>query len=232
MPMLRIFCHLEGFVFCGFVLESLCVNLGFVNSKAYTDITTSQDVFFDIRLFLCILLCALRWTNDHCFTGVFMYHKIFAVTVASILTLTACSQEQRESAAQQATETLKLDHEDVLSLKIGQCFDNTAELTTEEQIASLPIRDCAAPHDNEIFFIHKYPDAPAAPTSQQLDEDAQKHCIPAFQSFVGKDFHSSEIEMAFLTPSTDSWAAGDRDLVCYVFDGKGKTTGSFKDSKR
>ncbi len=43
-------------------------------------------------------------------------------------------------------------------------------------------------------------------------------CMEHFESFVGKDYESSSLEITTLYPSSESWAQDDREIVCAVFD--------------
>ena len=59
---------------------------------------------------------------------------------------------------------------------------------------------------------------------------AHEGCLARFESFVGRDFESSSLDVATLHPSRESWhGQGDREVVCAVYDiDANKLTGSMK----
>jgi hypothetical protein len=119
----------------------------------------------------------------------------------------------------------------VLELKTGQCFDSpgTGSVSTVQTI------DCTKEHLNEVFAVIQYPagkDDPY-PGDQVVKDRANSDCPPAFLTYVGKAFDTSELEILFLTPSSDTWKSGDRAIVCTLSLPNGaKATSSLKGSDR
>lgn len=149
--------------------------------------------------------------------------KILSVALVAAMSVSACSK-------QAAVDALDLDHEDVFDLKVGECFDDEAG-ADEEQVTSLPMRDCDKPHDNEIFYLFDLPDAAQFPDSDKIQDDADTRCEAEFTRFMKKDYQDSEYDFGTLTPTEDTWETGDREVVCFVFhpDAK-KINNSLKDS--
>lgn len=152
-------------------------------------------------------------------------------TKAAVSSATATIKEQ-------AVETLKLDREDSTNIKVGNCFneptatDMTKDAKQGDLIASVPMRKCNEPHDYEVFASFKLPDAPTTPDDKTLEDLVDKNCTPLFATYVGKPLEKSKLDYAFLSPSDELWATGDREVTCYAGLDKGKKlTQSIQGSK-
>jgi hypothetical protein len=56
-----------------------------------------------------------------------------------------------------------------------------------------------------------------------MGEMAHEGCLARFESFVGRDYDSSSLDIATLFPSYESWhQQSDREVVCAVYDIDGK----------
>jgi hypothetical protein len=119
----------------------------------------------------------------------------------------------------------------VFQLKVGDCFNGAATGT----VTDVSNVDCATPHDAEVYFIFDYPnppsDYPGTATVQTTSEDG---CKPPFATFVGVDFDNSIYGLSYLSPTSNSWATGDRKIQCLVTPESGATklTGSVKGAKK
>ena len=114
---------------------------------------------------------------------------------------------------------------DVFQIRVGDCFDDTSG---SEEISSLPAVPCDQPHDNEAYAsfnvsLESYPD------DDGMYELAFDSCQERFESFVGRDYESSALDIYTLYPTTEGWVQGDREGVCAVFDMEAnKLVGSVK----
>jgi hypothetical protein len=122
------------------------------------------------------------------------------------------------------------DQTDVFTIKVGQCL-NDAKASGE--VSSVPVVDCKKPHDTEAFKSIKLTEE-TYPGDTAMADRAESECNDAFESFVGIAVSDSpSIVDAWYLPTSDSWAGGDREILCLVgsvdADGKPvKTTGSLK----
>lgn len=138
----------------------------------------------------------------------FKISQIAAVTAVVSMTV-ACSQE---ATMDKAVDVLDLDHEDVFSIGVGTCFDD--ENLEEEEISSVPVRECNEPHDNEIYFAFDLPDG-EFPTT---DEHMYARCEAEFANFIGVKYDDSIYDYDIMSPTEYSWEEGDREVLCLVFD--------------
>jgi len=118
------------------------------------------------------------------------------------------------------------DEGNVFSLGVGDCF--TAVDATE--IQDVPIVDCSEPHEHEVFAVWNVGDSLPAQSAMEAG------CIDRFDAAIGTPFAESEIYSAPITPTSESFDAGDREVICYTFEFDGdeiaKVTGSALGSGR
>ena len=128
--------------------------------------------------------------------------------------------EQAESNDIDNVEQITYDNADIFDLKVGTCFDNEGE-ANEEVVSTIPIRNCNQPHDNEVFYVFKLPDAPSYQASEDSINAELDKCADAFNDYVVVDYQESPYELSEFTPTPESWAAGDREIVCFLYDPSG-----------
>jgi hypothetical protein len=117
---------------------------------------------------------------------------------------------------------------DAFQMRVGDCFDDGAAFSEENNdVGSVPGVPCSKPHDNEVYAVFDV--AVASFPGEQMAAMAHEACLERFESFVGKDYESSSLDIASLYPSPESWAQNDREVVCAVYDiDAKKLTGSVK----
>lgn len=102
----------------------------------------------------------------------------------------------------------------VFELAVGDCFDDSGG---SEEISDVPIVDCADPHDNEVFHVFEVT-GDDFPGEAALQAEAQAACLPAFEAYVGASLGASRLDVFPITPTSGSWSAGDREVVCALYD--------------
>ena len=154
---------------------------------------------------------------------------IYALIGLGVITYNVSTQADRDGAGAVVSE----GGIDAFTIQLGDCFDNTSSLASEEtgEVSNLPGVPCSEPHDNEVFAIFDL-DQPTFPGGEEISELSFSACLDRFESFVGVDYESSSLDIAALYPSKESWSRqGDREVVCAVHDMNfGKLTGSTKNS--
>ena len=118
----------------------------------------------------------------------------------------------------------------VFDLEVGQCFDDPDSF---EAVADVDIVSCDQAHDNEVYAIEQISGGGNWPGQDLVADAADEACLAAFEAYVGIDYLSSSFEIGWLAPTSDSWADGDREVVCFLFDPTLEPiTGSVEDSGR
>lgn len=123
------------------------------------------------------------------------------------------------------------DEVSVYDLEAGDCVNLPVDV--EDAIEDLPVRDCAEPHDAEVYAIDDLTnDADDYPGMDAVANDTERTCAgDAFERYVGTDVASSRYGYYYLFPSEESWVQGDREYVCMVISIDGSTlTGSVQGS--
>ena len=106
---------------------------------------------------------------------------------------------------------------DAFNVHIGDCFNDYSESYTN-QVTSVPGVPCSDPHDNEAFAVFDVT-IPSYPESEDaMAEIAHNSCVQRFDSFVGRDYASSSLDIITLYPTSQSWKRDDREVVCAVYD--------------
>lgn len=117
----------------------------------------------------------------------------------------------------------------VLDLEVGQCISSTAD---GEQVSTLPVVECSEPHNGEIYALPQLPDG-EFPGVDAVTNSARTLCAGVeFQNYIGIDPAASTLGVGYLYPTADTWAEGDREIVCIVRDGEADTTGSLRGAAR
>ena len=99
-------------------------------------------------------------------------------------------------------------------LRVGDCFDPPASIETVEDVQHQP---CTEPHAAEIIFVGDHPDSDAYPSIDAFDAFVFERCVPAFESYTGRDWETdTELDMAYLYPTDEGWPQGDHEVACYV----------------
>jgi hypothetical protein len=117
----------------------------------------------------------------------------------------------------------------VFSLTVGTCFDDQ----DNGPISSVPEVDCAEPHDNEVFALIDYTATDEFPGTSQINDIGRQLCLEQFEAFVGIDYQDSALEVFPITPTEGSWADGDREIICALYNlDLSKLTGSMRGAAR
>lgn len=95
------------------------------------------------------------------------------------------------------------------NMRVGQCV----QLPDDSQVSRLETSECTEAHDGEVFHIAKLTDA-TLPSEDEMKEKAKDNCTGAFEPYVGKSYEESDLEVTWLYPTTQTWATGDREIIC------------------
>ncbi len=111
--------------------------------------------------------------------------------------------------------------------EVGDCV----EISTlqGEEIDDIPTVDCAEEHDGQVAVSYNMPDGDY-PSEQEWQDVIGDKCVSGFEAFVGTAYEDSTLEVYDLSPTEDSWDAGDREVLCLVYLPDDTTTESFKGS--
>lgn len=108
-------------------------------------------------------------------------------------------------------------------IEVGMCFDDQEAAEVEH----LPEVPCDQPHENEVFHVYDV-DGDEHPGQEALTAGAEQVCRgEPFTAYVGQPVDQTRFEVYQILPTEDSWARGDREVVCVLYDPEDNTeTGS------
>lgn len=114
----------------------------------------------------------------------------------------------------------------VFEIKVGDCF-NQPDYEAEE-IHNVEIVNCADPHDYEATRSIILTDT-AYPSDDDIFDYAEPGCLAAFEEYTGQSYDTfTDYEFSYYWPSFESWADGDREILCFVFHVDDRSAGSVK----
>lgn len=112
---------------------------------------------------------------------------------------------------------------DVFTIKIGDCLNDAS---APDEVTTIPIVDCAEPHDSEVFARTDSTTA-EFPGDAALSDELTAFCTgDAYTQFVGIPYLESSYETSGYFPTQGSWDDGDRELLCTIWDPAGPNTGT------
>ncbi len=133
----------------------------------------------------------------------------------------------RDETSGEITESSEAD---VFSLKVGDCLDQQADDEATE-VSSVPTVPCAEPHDSEAYAATDLPEGDF-PGDQSVTDSADTFCYDEFATFIGLSYDESSLDLASFYPTQESWAEGDREIMCFVSSPDGPVTGTLAASAR
>lgn len=118
----------------------------------------------------------------------------------------------------------------VFRIRPGDCFNDPP---AERQLEEVDVVPCEQPHDNEVFatVTHPAPEGADFPGRDAVVAYAEQACPQPFADYVGASYDQSRFTLFPIVPSADTWAQGDRQVICALYDHQaGKLTGSARGS--
>ncbi len=102
------------------------------------------------------------------------------------------------------------------ALALGDCIDLPTAETTFTEVQHQP---CNEPHDAEVIlvFTHPAPPGEAFPVVSGFEDFALERCLPAFESYVGRDYETDpDLVLGYFHPTLSGWGEGDRGFTCHA----------------
>ena len=155
--------------------------------------------------------------------------------VASSVATSPAATDSRDPSPSAATETPSREpvYQATEDLRIGDCYDPVEDADDGSLLAAI-IVPCEEPHRAEIFGLEDLPGGPDAPFPGvvAVDDEAIDLCDAAFEAYVGVALDNSRYSYVYYTPTDQSWAGGDRVVMCSVDDRGRPIAGSVEGSER
>jgi len=155
---------------------------------------------------------------------------LVALTASAALTLSGCAfLDQLTGGPERDTDGQVVSGDettDVFTLRVGDCLNDA---DAGEEVETVPTVPCDEPHDSEVYASVIMPDD-AFPGQEAIFELADAECLAEFEAFVGGDWDTSPYDFSYYYPTEGSWADGDREILCVIYDPEGPVEGSLEGS--
>lgn len=140
----------------------------------------------------------------------------------------------RQAAPASSAEPTGTAGAQILDVQVGDCVDTSAT-SGQTALYRIPVVPCTTAHGGEIYAETAAPDNlaedGATPTQRALWDAADAYCYPQFAKFVGLRWARSKLLYWPIAPSEESWAGGDRRILCVVESAE-PVTGSLQGADR
>lgn len=146
-----------------------------------------------------------------------------AVAVLAVGSLTACGSQARNPAG---TVTASASANS-LSVKVGDCLGDL----NGTSVADVQLIPCGQAHFWEAFAKMNL-SGTTYPGKTEIAKKADEFCATKFEAFVGIASADSTYASPYLYPTTESWASGDREIMCFAGLDNGGVKGSLKGVKK
>jgi hypothetical protein len=149
--------------------------------------------------------------------------RLACLAVAGLLAVSACDiagepidAERTEGGTEEGRES-ESRSVSVFDLRVGQCVDGVAEASGPTELFTVVA--CDAPHDGEVYRVFDLAGGDQAefPGSSDVDADAASGCEVGFEGYVGVPYQESRFQATYVAPSEETWAGGDREVVCFAY---------------
>jgi Septum formation len=108
------------------------------------------------------------------------------------------------------------------NLAVGDCI---TDIPSGSLVQMVPKVDCGKPHAGEVYAVLTMPDG-EYPGQSTIDE-WQNRCPGELEAYSADAMADDSIGVFVLYPTSETWAQGDRQIVCMATT-EDKRTGSIK----
>ncbi len=157
---------------------------------------------------------------------------LLVVVVFGVLAILAAADDDDETASESTSASVDRESVDAFSLEIGDCILDPLDGEDEGEVLDVEAVDCAELHDREVYALIDHPAGDDAEFvgDDEIVEFSGMSCEEEFEDFIGVPYAESEFFLTFLHPTDASWADGDREVVCLVYDPDEAVTGSLRNA--
>ena len=133
---------------------------------------------------------------------------------------------ERDSETGERVEPTEVN---VFDLRVGDCLDG---FTDDAEISTVRAVPCSEEHTDEVMAAIDLSAEDQFPGAEAVQERAEEACYEEFERFVGMPWDESQLDFGYLAPTEESWADGDREILCTVGDPNRAVTGTLRDADR
>lgn len=101
-------------------------------------------------------------------------------------------------------------------LLVGECID-ADELDRFLSGSDFLVTGCDGPHDYEVYFVYEYATG-LYPGEEAVLDRLTEACRGEFETYVGRDYETSILDIYRVWPGQDLWESGSRTGECLLFE--------------
>lgn len=117
-------------------------------------------------------------------------------------------------------------------LEVGTCISEDLVSSSGPVDAFTPV-PCSQPHRAELFAAFNLPPGPYPSNAERTTFTVERCQGSPFESYVGRDYASSQVYVTGVFPDEAGWNAGSRAIQCFAHERDGSpTTGTYQNSNR
>lgn len=91
------------------------------------------------------------------------------------------------------------------------------------------VQPCSEPHQAQVYAVFDVRSQESFPGNDALQSEASDGCYQRFEEFVDQPYETSELDIYMHWPTDETWASGDRTVICSVVHMDGESlTGSME----
>lgn len=140
-----------------------------------------------------------------------MRRVISLAALSALVTLAACNLSLGGGGGGGGTT----GNVSVFDLAAGQCFNGDIE----GDVSTVAGVTCSQGHEFEVFAVLQHPGGSDYPGVDEVSSYADTECTGnVFSDYVGTLYADSDYYATNLIPTESSWAGGDREIVCILYD--------------
>jgi hypothetical protein len=144
---------------------------------------------------------------------------VWVVGFATLIVVLIASAADRDSSGQ-LTEGGSVS---AYQLRPGDCVNDLEERNNILSVRGVP---CAQPHEGEVFASFAVSGS-TWPGEASISQQAEDGCQDRFQAYA-PNADAESLDLFSLQPTRQTWARGDREVICIAIDPAGKRTGSLR----
>jgi hypothetical protein len=144
---------------------------------------------------------------------------LYVLAFGVVIAIGVLQGADRDPVSGQVTQGGSVSLDD---LRPGDCIEDLAK---DELAYSVSVVPCAQPHRSEVTAVESLI-GDVYPGDEAVDVRSGSRCADAAVRYAPTAVEAGEVEVRFFRPTRDSWARGDRSVICLVDDPVGTRTGS------
>lgn len=148
-------------------------------------------------------------------------------TVALVAAVTLASSGSTTAARPPTSTGSSAGDVNLNDLRVGDC---TGVIPNQDQVLTVPVQKCAAPHHGEVFGVFDLAVATDAKQAE-IDRLSEGGCTRRFKDYVGIGYDLSAFDFDYFSPN-EGGLADDRSVLCILSDSHRPITGSVKGTQR